>query len=148
MLPLAPAFELARRFEGLRLEAYHDAAGFPTQGYGRLLSRQRYLSLDGFPPITVATAEAWLRADLARATRAVLRLCPVPLSEARLAALSDFAFNAGSGTLEASALRQQVLAGRHDAVAAEFGRWVHAGGVRLAGLVRRRRAEAALYAAG
>ena len=33
----------------------------------------------------------------------------------------------------------------HDAVPAEFGRWVWAGGRRLKGLVRRREAEADLY---
>ncbi|MCW5730418.1 MAG: lysozyme [Alphaproteobacteria bacterium] len=138
---------LAQRFEGLRLVAYHDAAGFPTQGYGRLLARERFGDLARFPPIDEATADAWLAEDLALAARALARLCPVPLADGQRAALIDFAFNLGAGNLQASALRRMVIEGRHGEVPAELMRWVHAGGVRLAGLVRRRREEGEVYAA-
>lgn len=45
-----------------------------------------------------------------------------------------------------STLRKYVKAGRDDEADREFGRWVHAGGRVLPGLVRRRKAEAELYA--
>lgn len=144
---LALAADLVRRFEGLRLAAYHDAAGFPTQGYGRLLARERFADLARYPPVDEAVAEAWLARDLARAARSLARLCPVPLADEQRAALIDFVFNLGAGNLQASVLRRMVIEGRHGEVPGELMRWVHAGGVRLAGLVRRRRAEGAIYGA-
>ena len=50
------------------------------------------------------------------------------------------------GALPRSTLRRKVNREEHDAVPAEFRRWVWAGGRKLKGLVRRREAEAALYA--
>ena len=44
-------------------------------------------------------------------------------------------------------LRSKVNREEHDAVLAEFPRWVWAGGRKLKGLIRRRQAEAARYAA-
>ncbi len=76
----------------------------------------------------------------------MLRLARVPLEDGQFAALVSFSFNLGSGALAASTLLRRVNAERHEEAAAEFGRWVHAGGRRLAGLVRRRKAEAEIYA--
>jgi lysozyme len=60
----------------------------------------------------------------------------------------SFTFNLGAGALRASTLRRRVLACDDEGAAAEFGKWVFAGGRKLAGLVRRRHAEAALFLAG
>ena len=60
-------------------------------------------------------------------------------------ALGSFTFNLGTGALQRSTLRRKVNREEHDAVPAEFRRWVWAGGRRLKGLIRRREAEAALY---
>ena len=92
-----------------------------------------------------AAAEELLRRDVETAERAVLRLIRVPLEDGRFDALSSFAFNLGSGALQRSTLRRKVNRGEHDAVPAEFGRWVWAGGRKRRGLMRRREAEAALY---
>ena len=96
--------------------------------------------------IDEATAEELLRCDVGTAERAVLRLIRVPLEDGRFDVLSSFAFNLGAGALQRSTLRRKVNRGEHDAVPAEFGRWVFAGGRKLKGLVRRREAEAELYA--
>ena len=61
-------------------------------------------------------------------------------------ALVSFAFNLGAGALQRSTLRRKVNREEHAAVPAEFRRWIWAGGRRLKGLVRRREAEAVLYA--
>ena len=146
---LERAAELARPYEGLRLEPYHDPAGFPTIGYGHLLSRERGADLARWPALRdEAEAEALLEADMATAQGAVARLIRVELSEEQEAALIDFAFNCGGGNLQSSTLRRVVNRGKHEAAPAQFRRWVWAGGVKLPGLVRRREAEAALYAAG
>lgn len=147
MIPDA-AFDLARRFEGLRLAPYRDGPGFPTVGYGHLLSRDRAKPLDTWPPIDEEEAERLLSQDLATAHRAVGRLLPVDLTEGQEAALIDFAFNLGAGHLEYSTLRRVILRGDLDEAPAQLARWVYAGPVKLAGLVRRRAAEAELFTGG
>ena len=142
------ALHIAEQFEGLRLEAYHDPVGYPTQGYGRLLSRQRYAPLDGYPPIDNATARAWLADDMLSAQRSVHRLVPVPLSAGQEAALIDFSFNCGAGNLQVSTLRHAILRGDFDFAASQFKRWVWAGGVKLPGLVRRRGVEEQIFVTG
>ncbi len=82
---------------------------------------------------------------MARAEHAVSRLICVPLSNGQLDALISFTFNLGAGALQRSTLRARVNRGEHDAVPSELMKWVWAGGRKLAGLVRRRAAEAMLY---
>lgn len=144
------AFRLARalavRFEGKHLRAYHDPVGFPTQGYGRLLSRIRWEPLDKYPPIDDATCERWLAEDLERVGfQPVRKLTRVALAPHQLAALADFCFNLGGGAYEVSTLRRRVNDADFDGAADQFARWVYAGAVKLPGLVRRRAAERALF---
>ena len=58
-------------------------------------------------------------------------------------ALVSFHYN--TGAIATATLTKRHKAGRFAEAEAEFGKWVHAGGKRLPGLVRRRAAEAALY---
>lgn len=139
------AYDLARTFEGLRLEPYRDAAGLWTVGYGRLLSRDKTKGLSDFPAITLEKAEEFLAQDLNRAALSVNRLCPVSLNENQYAALIDFTFNTGSGNLQASTLRKKINRLEFEEAGDEFLKWIWAGGVKLPGLVKRRRAERELW---
>lgn len=139
------AVDLAKRFEGLRLDAYYDPVGFPTQGYGHLLSRETFADLSRWPRIEQKQADDWLEFDLDRAARAVRRLITVPLTRGQYAALIDFTFNIGSGNLEISTLRRVINRGDYDEAPQQFMRWVYAGGIRLAGLVRRRAEEVRFF---
>jgi len=76
----------------------------------------------------------------------VLRLITVPLNHGQFDALVSFVFNVGGGALQRSTLRSRVNRDEHGEVPAEFMKWIWAGGRKLKGLVRRREAEAALYA--
>ena len=135
---------LIKRFEGFAPEVYVCPGGWPTIGYGHVVrDDERIRFMDG---IDEAIGEELLRRDVAAAERAVLRLIRVPLEDGRFDALSSFAFNLGAGALQRSTLRRKVNREEHGAVPGEFRRWVWAGGRKLAGLVRRREAEAALYA--
>ena len=137
---------LIKCFEGLAPEIYVCPGGWPTIGYGHVVrdaERERFA--DG---IDETEAETLLRRDVATAEQAVLRLIRVPLEDGRFDALCSFTFNLGAGALQRSTLRRKVNRGEHDAVPAEFGRWVWAGGRKLKGLMRRREAEAGLYAGG
>lgn len=139
---LAKPFESLHRLgpDGL-VYPYHDPVGYPTQGYGHLLSREPWAPLDKWPPVSVEQCEEWLAQDLGKAARSVMRMVKVELSAGQAGALIDFAFNAGGGNLQISTLLRRLNRGDYDGAAEEFGRWVFARGVRLPGLVRRRAAE-------
>lgn len=57
----------------------------------------------------------------------------------------SLAFNIGTSAFATSTLLKKHLAGDYAGAAAQFARWNKAGGKVLAGLTKRRAAEAALY---
>lgn len=133
---------LIKRFEGFSPEVYVCPAGYPTIGYGHVVC-------DGeafVTPVSEEQAEALLKQDVREAERAVLRYIRMPLTDGQFDALCSFTYNLGAGALQRSTLRRKVNRGEHGEVPAEFMRWVWAGGRRLKGLLRRREAEARLYA--
>ena len=137
---------LIKRFEGFAPEIYICPGGWATIGYGHVVrdhERDRFADA-----IDEAVAEDLLRRDVEMAERGVLRLIRVPLEDGPFDALVSFAFNLGGGALQRSTLRRKVNREEHGAVPTEFRRWVFAGGRKLKGLIRRREAEAGLYAAG
>lgn len=131
-------YDLIRRFEGCRLQAYQCPAGVWTCGFGAT-------GPDVGPGTvwTLAQATARMRLDAERFAAGTLALCP-GLSGNRLAAIADFAFNLGLTRLAGSTLRRRVLDGDMDGAATELRKWVRGGGRVLPGLVLRREAEAAL----
>ena len=93
---------------------------------------------------TQAQCDARLASDLERFAAEVNRaLGDAPTTQDQFDALVSFHYN--TGAIARSTLMRLHRAGDHAGAAAEFGRWVHAGGRKLTGLVRRRAAEAALY---
>lgn len=142
---LAIAARLCLAFEGLVLHPYLDDVGVPTIGVGATFYEDgRPVTLLD-PPITRERALQLLNWHLrCHFLPEVARLCPGAQTPQRIAALLDFAFNLGVGNLRASTLRAKVNAGLWPDVPAQFMRWTRAGGRVLAGLVKRRAAEAAL----
>ncbi|MFI8666578.1 lysozyme [Qipengyuania sp. NPDC077410] len=100
-------------------------------------------------PGTVWTQEECdrrLAADIERHARDVVQaIGDAPTSQAQFDALVSFHYN--TGAIARSTLLKRHLAGDHAGAAKEFHRWVYAAGRVLKGLIRRRRAEAALYGA-
>ena len=138
---------LIRRFEGFRSEAYRDAVGVWTIGYG-------HTSMAGAPVvipelrITTAEAAAILARDVKTVADGVAARLEVQLSGPQFSALVSFAFNVGLGNFRKSGVLKAVNAGDLDAVPRRLNLWVKAGGRTLPGLVRRRAAEGAMFAAG
>lgn len=123
-------------FEGLSLEAYEDAAGVPTIGYGHT----------GGVKMGDRISEYWakelLLADIAVAERAVDSL-ELELTQGQMDALVSFTFNLGFGRLKSSTLLKVIRqGGSMRQIRREFMRWVHAGGRRMKGLEKRRAWEA------
>jgi lysozyme len=132
---------LTKSFEGLRLAAYQDCAGVFTIGYGHT-GPALYKGM----AINEADAEVLLRADLAEAVACVNRAVPATISQNQFDAMVDFCFNAGRGNFLQSTLLRKVNLRDFAGAATQFGLWVHAGGEVVPGLVRRRKAEAEMFA--
>lgn len=135
--------KLTEQFEGCKLASYPDPAtgGDPwTIGYG-------HTGADVTPGMTCTQnqAEAWLMQDIQNAVGHVNFVVRRPLTQGEFDALVDFCFNCGGRNLDTSTLLRLVNAGDFANAANEFEKWDHAGGKVMAGLLRRRVAEAAEF---
>ena len=137
----AKGINLIKEFEGFRARSYLCPANVLTIGYGHTKTCQ--------PGQVISTikGEELLKEDLVRFERAVNVLVKVPLTQNQFDALVSFAFNVGVGAFKKSTLLRLLNQGNYKQAADEFMRWVHGGGVKLAGLVRRRQAERNLFLA-
>jgi len=131
---------LTEQFEGCRLDAYQDQVGVWTIGYGHTGS-DVYSGLT----ITQDQAQDLLAQDVSSAAACVNNVVTIELSQDEFDALVDFVFNLGAGAFRGSTLLRDLNSGDTAAAAAQFDQWDHAGGAVVAGLLRRRQAEAALF---
>ena len=138
--------DLIKQFEGLRLNAYLDPIGIPTIGYGSILWPDGKKIQLG-QKVTAYQAEKMLQWEVDTKTVPVeFLLKGVCVNQNQFDALVSFAYNLGIGALTKSTLLKKVKADRNDPlIRNEFNKWVNAGGKKLPGLVRRRKAEADLY---
>ncbi len=133
--------QLIRNFEGFVDHVYKDAVGYPTIGIGHLIKAGEV-----FPEkITEVEANEILAKDLKEAEDAVNKMVKVTLRQNQFDALVSFVFNLGAGNFAGSTLLKMVNASDFNNAAGQFIRWNRAGGKVLAGLTRRREAEAALF---
>ncbi len=130
---------LIKSFEGLRLNAYQDAVGVWTIGYGTTRNVRRGMS------ISRDQAEKFLQNDLVRFEKAVNDAVKIPINDNQFSALVSFTYNVGSGALRSSTLLKKLNNRDINGAANELPRWNKAGGRVLAGLTRRRNAERALF---
>ncbi|WP_254493435.1 lysozyme [Bartonella sp. B1099] len=140
-------FALIKQWEGLRLNAYKDAIGVWTIGYGHTNSAGKPFVHKGMT-ITEKQAEDLLCKDLSQFENAVERTVTVSLTDEQFAALVSFCYNVGTTAFCNSTLLKKLNNGEYEAVPAELQKWTKAGGKRLQGLVHRRVAEAGLWAKG
>lgn len=129
-----------KRFEGLRLEAYQDAKGVWTIGYGHTAK------VKPGDVITREEAEKFLKQDLTVFEDYVNSLGVCEGNQGRFDALTDFAYNCGVENLKTSTLLKYIREHRsEDEIRHEFLRWVYSGGTKLKGLEKRRMWEANLF---
>lgn len=157
LMPLAPLVgtktlsfagrDLIQSFESYEATTYPDPGptGLPvTGGWGSTLDE------NGNPfKLNVTHDKAYWEKlfvrDVGKFERAVTQLCPVT-TQNQFDALVSFAYNVGEGSLKDSTLRRLHNEGEYVGAALQFAKWNKSGGVVLKGLVRRRAAEAELYA--
>ena len=144
MTPSKAAENLVRSFEGEELRVYPD----PATGAAPYTAGVGHTGPDvkrGMA-VTKAMSDAWLHADLARfATGVSTLLAGSTTTQNQFDALCSFAFNVGLGNLASSTLLKKHKVGDYAAAALEFAKWNKANKKVMAGLTRRRAAEAALY---
>lgn len=145
---VTPALKLIREFEGCRLEAYKCPAGVWTIGWGT--TRYMDAAVRAGDKISQELADELLQNEVENLFGpGVLHLLPLAKQwkPEQVGALVSFAYNLGLGALEESTLRKRLLAGEEPCkvVRKELPKWVHAGEAVLAGLVRRRQAEVAMF---
>lgn len=147
------ALALCKHFEGLFLKPYICPAGVPTIGYGATYYEDgRRVTMED-APITKERAEELLLWELSKvSSTAVVRQCPELFAWSvkngnwrAFNAAADFTFNLGSGRLQTSTLRRKLRALDWEGAKAELMKWTRGGGRVLPGLVRRRKAECALF---
>ena len=140
------ALPLIKRFEGCHkrlpngmIAPYICPAGVPTQGWGIVVPSMNV------PPITQEMADAILEREVPRYMADALTASPILAAHPRrLAAITSFVFNLGAPRYRASTLRRRVNAGDWPGAVEEILKWNRGGGRVLAGLKKRREAEAQL----
>jgi len=132
-------FDLIKKFEGLKLNAYICPAGKWTIGYGHTKTAKPNQI------ITPDRAEFLLEMDLLDSIKAVEKWVAVPLTDNQFSAVVSLVFNIGESQFRRSTLLRRLNAGKYSEAAAEFPRWNKVKGVPVLGLTRRRRAEATLF---
>ena len=130
--------QLICRFEGLKTDAYKDAVGVPTIGYGHTKGVQMGMK------ITKEQAIEFLKEDLVKAEKAVNKYNDkYNFSQNQFDALVSFAFNIGS-------IDQLTAKGTRtiEKIAECIPKYNKAGGKKLQGLVNRRQAELEMFKSG
>lgn len=133
--------DLVKSFESCRLTSYPDpgTGGDPwTIGWGHT---------GGVRPgqvISQDMADTMLLRDLAKFEDGVARLIKVPVTSNQFSACVSFAYNCGLENFAGSTLLKKINGGDPSA-SQEFSKWVNANGKVMAGLVKRRAAEKALF---
>jgi lysozyme len=155
----APGIALVKSFESClkaagpgKFTTYICPAGVLTIGWGHTNASGRQIKPGDV--WTQGECDAALREDMRASERAVKKRVKVELTQGQFDALSSFIFNCGEGNFARSTLLRKVNASEFEAAAAHFMDWnkakdPHTGELRvLAGLTRRRKAEADLFRHG
>lgn len=136
--------DFIKSFETLRLKAYKAVPSekFYTIGWGHYGADVR-----AEMEISEIMADALLEEDLSIFEECVSAIVKgLNLTQCQFDALVSFAYNCGCDALSGSTLMKKIRNGAsEEEIRHEFSRWNKSGGQVLAGLTRRRQAEADMY---
>jgi lysozyme len=137
--------DLMHQFEGCKLVAYLCPAKVWTIGWGNTYyeSGRKVKEGDTISQERADRLFEYIADGFAVQVRSTIK---ETLTENQFSALVSFAYNVGIANLKSSTLLKKVNINPSDpTIFDEFLRWNKAGGKELAGLTRRRQAEANLY---
>ena len=152
-------------FEGYRNKPYRCSAAIWTVGWGHAMYTDQLnlpnVRKEGYTGLIRSDYQlkgednrVWskdelvnlFKVDIDTFERGVLRLSPTLAShQSKFDAVVSFAYNAGLGNYQRSTIRMKVNRGDWDGAAEAFMSWTKAGGKEVSGLVKRRKAEVALF---
>jgi len=152
-------------FEGYRNKPYRCSAAIWTVGWGHAMYSDQLklpnVRKEGYTGLIRSDyqlkgedARVWskdelvdlFKVDINTFERGVLRLSPTLANhQSKFDAVVSFAYNAGLGNYQRSTIRMKVNRGEWEAASEAFMSWTKAGGKEVAGLVKRRKAEKALF---
>jgi GH24 family phage-related lysozyme (muramidase) len=152
-------------FEGYRVRPYRCSAAIWTVGWGHAMYADQLnlpnVRKEGYSglirsdyQLKEGDARVWskeelvnlFKMDIDNFERGVLRLSPnLANHQSKFDAITSFAYNAGLGNYQRSTIRMKVNRGDWEGAAEAFMSWTKAGGKEVAGLVKRRKAEVALF---
>jgi len=152
-------------FEGYRNKPYRCSAAIWTVGWGHAMYADQLalpnVRKEGYTglirsdyQLKEGDARVWskdelvdlFKVDINTFERGVLRLSPnLANHQSKFDAVVSFAYNAGLGNYQRSTIRMKVNRGEWEAASEAFMSWTKAGGKEVAGLVKRRKAEKALF---
>lgn len=128
--------------EGVKQTAYKDPIGVVTVCVGHTKTAKLGTTL------SYARCQELLTQDLAEAQADVRRSITNPVTQGQYDALVSLAFNIGGRNLYYSTLAKKFNQGDCYGAAAEFSKWIKAGGKVLPGLVKRRADERKAFEPG
>ena len=136
---------MIEKFEGCLLKASNKLDGVWTIGYGQT-GRYYGKRVRRGMTTTKAEAHAWLRGHSIKTYEdAVTQAVKVPLNQNQFDALVSFTYNVGVGALKQSTALRKLNAGDYAGAADALTMWTKCRRKVLAGLVRRRKEERALF---
>lgn len=157
--------DLMHFFEGYRNKPYRCSAAIWTVGWGHAMYADQLnlpnVRKEGYTGLIRSDYQlkgednrVWskeelvdlFKVDINSFERGVLRLSPNLVGhQSKFDAVVSFAYNAGLGNYQRSTIRMKVNRGDWEGAAEAFMSWTKAGGKEVAGLVKRRKAEVALF---
>jgi lysozyme len=144
---LSKALNFIKKAEGgLYLKAYQDSGGVWTIGYGSTYDFDKQRKVQQNDIITAEQAQKWLEITTSKDAAEIKNLVKVPLNNNELNALISFVYNVGINAFRASSLLRLLNSGTDKKIVAEqFDRWIYDDGVKVKGLINRRKAEKNLF---
>tara|TARA_R110002126_G_scaffold31183_1_gene100798 strand:- start:2406 stop:2909 length:504 start_codon:yes stop_codon:yes gene_type:complete len=157
--------DLMHFFEGYRNKPYRCSAAIWTVGWGHAMYSDQLnlpnVRKEGYTGLIRSDYQlkgednrVWskdelvnlFKVDINTFERGVLRLSPNLAShQSKFDSVVSFAYNAGLGNYQRSTIRIKVNRGDWEGAAEAFMSWTKAGGKKVSGLVKRRKAEVALF---
>lgn len=136
---------LIKKFESLRLEAYHCSAGVCTIGWGSTTyTDMTPIKIED--KISLETAQELFEFHIKRCEDAVASVIMIPLSDNEFSALVSLCYNIGPSAFKKSTLLKMLNNKEpKEDVAYQFLQWNKSNGKVLQGLAKRRKEEHDLF---
>ncbi len=146
MKPSKRCIDLIKEFEGFSDRPYLCPAKKWTIGYGATFYPNGTTVKPTDPRITRERAETILAQMVDKFAVQVDRLITVDIKQNQFDALVSFAYNVGIGNFRNSTLLRKLnLKANNAVISLELNKWNRANGNIMAGLTRRRQAEAKMF---